>query len=693
MEDLAPLARCLAPRSVAVVGASDQLPMSRNAVRPMLEAGRLVHLVNPTRDRVHGQATVPSLAAIGEPVDAVLALVNAAASVAVVEEAGALGCGGVVVAAAGFAEAGPEGLALQERLAAAARDARIAVIGPNCSGFKHVPLGVNLFTGGPLQLPPGGVSVVSQSGFLTRAVLAGAGDRRLGVAIGVSSGNEAVCDLADYLDVLADDPHTRVVCLVVETIRRPEAFFAAAQRARDAGKPVLALKLGRGARAQRIVASHTGALAGEHWAYQVAFAEHGIVSARDVDELLDAAQLLGQLPPERFRAVERIGVVTTSGGVAALAADIAEDEGAPVPPLADLEAWVRERVPGDTVNPLDLTGFVMTDRERTEELLMRYADAVDVLVLCWWLGDQDEDWSRTLLEPFAAVAARTDTPCVVTPIEATSVGAWVDAWRDRGLVFARGARSAYRAAQAMHRFVTAHPRTLGRIEPDPDATPPPLVDSDAGPIVPFATAMDLLARAGVPVAPFALADPGAAPSAFAHLGPRLVVKLADVAHRTELGAVCSDVAPADVPAAVARLVELARGRGLPDAVVVQPMVDGYAEAFLGLQAAGPLGPMVLLGGGGVLVEVLGGPVGRRAPLDRDAARALVDEALGRAAALRGQRPWPSEALVDAVLGLDALWRQHGAWLDSVDVNPLIVSDDEVVAVDALLVARRNGGQP
>lgn len=690
MDSMTPLARLLSPGSIAVVGANEQLAMSNNAVLPMLEAGRTVHLVNPKHDTVYGQPTFPSLSAIGEPVDAVLALVNAVRSIETVEEAAALGCGGVVVAAAGFGEAGDDGAALQDALTVAATAGGVAVVGPNCSGFKNVPLGVNCFTGGRLDLPAGGVSVVSQSGFLARAALAAAGDRRLGVALGVSSGNEAVCDLADYLEVLVADPHTSVICLVVETIRRPDAFFAAATAAHEAGKPVLALKLGRGDRAQRIVASHTGAIAGASWLYEVAFAEHGIVAVRDVDELLDAALLLGQLSPDRRRPVGRIGVITTSGGVAAIASDLAEDEAAPVPPLPEIEAWVRERVPGDTVNPLDLTGFVMTKRELTEEVFERYAQTVDLLVLCWWLGAGDEGWSRTLLEPLAAVAAYTDTPCVVTPIEATSVGEWVDEWREQGLVFGRGLQSVYRAARAMHRTVTTAPRRRTDHTPDPHALPPAVVDSAVGPIVPFADAMALLAGAGIPVAPFVVIDADVSGGDLAHLGDRLVVKLADVAHRTELGAVAVGVAPADVPGTAARLRAVARAHGVPETIAVQAMVEGRAEVFAGLHAESDLGPVVLFGAGGVLVEVLGGVAGRLLPLDDATARYLVDEVAGKAGSLRGQRPWPVEPLVEVVHGIALLWTEHGGWLAAADVNPLIITEDGVVAVDALLTVRENG---
>ena len=429
MSDQPALSRLLSPASLAVVGANEDLGMSNNAVLPMLQAGRTVHLVNPRRQELYGLPALPSLAALGAPVDAVLSLVNAERSVTVVEEAAALGCGGVVVAAAGFSEMGDAGSSLQRRIQEVAREAGLAVVGPNCSGFKNVPLGVNLFTGGRIDPPPGGVSIVSQSGFLMRSAMAAADQRRLGVAISVSSGNEAVCDLADYVEALTDDPCTSVICLVIETIRRPGAFFAAVARARRTGMSVLALKLGRSDRARKIMQSHTGSIAGESWVYELAFAEHGIVSARDIDDLFDRAQLLAQLPANRHAPIRRIGIITTSGGVAALATDVADSEGLELPTLDELAPWVRERVPGDTVNPLDLTGFVMSQPDVMRELFDRYAGAVDALVLAWWLGEGDEPWSTTLLGPFAAAAVEHSIPFVVSPVEATSLGPWVDAWR------------------------------------------------------------------------------------------------------------------------------------------------------------------------------------------------------------------------------------------------------------------------
>ncbi len=206
--DPAKLARLLAPETIAVVGASEKLGMSNNAVLPMLDAGIDVRLVNPNRDSVYGRPTAPSLSALDEPIDAVLSLVSVERSIGVVAEAAAAGCGGVVVAAGGFGELGEEGKALQARLVDAASDG-LAIVGPNCSGFMNVGRRVNLFTGGRITLEPGPVAVVSQSGFLLRSVLAAGQQRQLGFGVAVSSGNEAVCGLHDYIDLLAGDPDTR----------------------------------------------------------------------------------------------------------------------------------------------------------------------------------------------------------------------------------------------------------------------------------------------------------------------------------------------------------------------------------------------------------------------------------------------------------------------------------------------------
>ena len=684
------LARLLTPETIAVVGASEKLGMSNNAVLPMLEAGLDVAFVNPNRDRVYGHTTVPNLSALGRPVDAVLSVVSAERSIGVVEEAAALDCGGVVVAAGGFAELGDAGRDLQDRLVTAAGD--LAIVGPNCSGFMNVRTRANLFTGGRITLHTGGVSVVSQSGFLLRSTLAAGQQRQLGFGIAVSSGNEAVTGLDDYVELLAHDPDTRVICLVIEKIRDADRFLNAVARARDADKAIIALKLGRTERSREIMRSHTGAIADESWVYDLVLRHAGVLTARDIDEMLDLAQLLAQIPPERRRPVHGVAVMASSGGVAGVAADAAVEESIHLPDLHELDAWVRARIPGEgMLNPLDMTGFVMRDPELLRELFAGYAaaDAVDALVLCWWAADGDEAWSRMLLEPFAEIAAQASVPLIVSPVESTALGDWTRTFQDRNVVFCRGLRSTYRALDALDRVARAPATVLSEaVVPEP-STPPALVDTPAGRIVPFAQAMGMLEAVGIPIAPFVVLDePDDDSSAIDALGERLVVKLADVPHRTELGAVRVDVARADVVSIVRELRAIARAHDAPGAVAVQAMVHGHGEAFAGVLSRTDLGPVVLFGLGGVLVEVAGRVDGRRLPLEPGMAARLIDDVAGAQAfaGLRGQTAWATEPLVAVVDGVAELWRRHGSWLHSADLNPLMVTANGVCAVDALLIA-------
>jgi succinyl-CoA synthetase beta subunit len=218
------------------------------------------------------------------------------------------------------------------------------------------------------------------------------------------------------------------------------------------------------------------------------------------------------------------------------------------------------------------------------------------------------------------------------------------------------------------------------------------VESGAGRIARFEDAMARVEAAGIPIAPFVVLGDGVDDDpALAALGPRLAVKLADVPHRTELGAVRLDVTPEGVRAAARELREVALRHGVPSTVAVQPMVAGYGEAFIGVQARSDLGAILLFGRGGILLELAAKVDGRLLPLEPGAAEALVGEVVTGVGALRGQRPWDAEPLVRVVEAAGALWQANHDWLASMDLNPLVLTDDGVVAVDALLVADQPDG--
>ena len=319
----AALDRLLKPSSIAFVGLSDNSAFL-DTVSPTFDSDAEIFMVNPRYESVAGRPTVPSLTSLDRPIDAVMCFMSAERTTDLVEEAAGLDVGGLVLVASGFAELDTGGEALQARIKAAAAAASMPVIGPNGLGFINVRCRVSLTVANRHKRRPGGISVISHSGALTSgSAMAAWLYPDCGTNILVSAGNEAITDLADYVDYLVDDPQTTAIGLVLEKIRRPQAFFAAVARATAAGKPVVALKLARHERSQRLAASHTGALTGDAWVYDVALRQAGVALAYDPDELIDRLALADQLPRRRWTPVSSLGVVTITGGYASLSLDLA----------------------------------------------------------------------------------------------------------------------------------------------------------------------------------------------------------------------------------------------------------------------------------------------------------------------------------------------------------------------------------
>ena len=688
------LRQLLAPQSIAVVGASESSPMARNIVLPLLAAGRDVHLVHPRHAQLFDHPTHNSLAAIGRPVDAVVSLVNADATVDVVRQASELGCAGMVAIAGGFGESGAQGQALQHNLIQASDRGQLAVIGPNCAGFMNVVQDTWLFTGARLPVARGGIAVVSQSGFFTRAAFAAGLERRLGFSYGISCGNEAVCDLADYLDFLADDDATRVICLVIEKIRDAPRFFDAVRRTRAHNKPVIALKLGRSERGRAISQSHTGAIADDAWIYDVALRQAGILGARDIDDMLDQTQLFEQLDTSRWKPMPRAAVVTTSGGVAAYAADLFGDEQVALPVPDAVQDWVRAHIPeAGIANPIDMTGFVVGKAETTGAMFDCYAQAFDAVVLTWWTGEHDEHWATRLTDPFVAAAQRNPgTVMALTAAHAGNFGDWAVALRERGVIAARGLQSVARALRAMDRHMEARAidtlsSPAATVCPRPAATP---ILTPEGLLLPFDATMLLLRSVGLSVAAYVLLDAkDPVPASFHTLGAAVVVKLANVAHRTEHGAVEVGVPAHGVAAAVERMRAIAQRDGLDPQVAVQALAHGSGELFVGIKGTSDLGPVLVCGLGGVFVELMKSVAGHVLPISALDADGLLDAVAGNSflAGFRGQSPWDRQALRSLLQGVAQVGLGSQDWLAALDLNPVICSAQGCTVVDAVVLLR------
>jgi acetate---CoA ligase (ADP-forming) len=690
-----PLARLLCPSTIAFVGLSDTSHFART-VKPTLDGEAEIFMVNPRHETVLGRPTVPSLTSLGRPVDAVLSCMSAERTTELIEEAADLDVGGVVLIANGFAEIGGEGEALQARLTAAARAAGVAAIGPNGLGFVNVPHRISLTIASHHKRRPGGISIVSHSGaMLSGAAMAAWSYPDCGLNVLVSAGNEAVTDLADYVDYFVTDPETKAIGLILEKIRRPGEFFAAVDRATEAGKPVVVLKLARTEQSQQMAASHTGALTGDAWVYDVALRQAGVALAYDVEELIDRLALFDQLPPQRWTSVSSLGVVTRTGGFASLCADLAVAEGVPIAPLEKYQPWLAERVPGVTVpNPLDAASF---GAATWSEIIGKYvADPdLDAIFMIQPTSDEDVVWrDGVALSPvtdYAEAASQVAKPCVIANCSGVP-GDWIEGSLRGALVRGRGLRPSLQGLATMGAFVRHRgsqraPTVAGPPIPRPSGEP---VWQAEGPMLPFADTMALLASHGIPVAPYHLVGPGAdAAEVRPPFGGPYVVKLADVAHRTEHDAVRLRVEAGGLAEAVAGLRAIAARDGLAASVAIQPMLEAGGEALLGIQGESELGPLVVLGLGGVFVEVLNRVRGRMAPFGTEVAGELIEEFadLKVMHGFRGRPGWDLGALADILVAAGQLAARGRDWIATLDINPLIYGPGGFGAVDALLLLR------
>jgi acetyltransferase len=660
----------LFPRSLAVVGAS---PRRARTVQSILRSGIPCWGVNPNRDEVLGLACFPRIADLPETPETALLLVNHERVERAFEEAAEAGVRAFIVPGLG-SEAGDNARPIVERVAARARELGAAVLGPNCMGVA-APGGATAWNGTvPESFAPGHVSIVSQSGSIGEALLGLGG--RVGFRCVVSSGGEAVTDVADFLDFFAGDPETRAIGLFLETVRRPEAFAQALARTAEARKAVVCLKVGRSEAAARAALAHTGALVGSGRAFSALLSRWGAIEVGDFHELVETLEVLGR---KRWPNGTRLGAISESGGEGALLADHAEQAGTPFEPLPEeLARGLSAEFPNylSPGNPLD--AWAVADENdvypRSLELMAR-SGAFDVLLaqidLSQFRGESEQVWCRMIAEALSRAVAGTEIfPAVVSvhsadpPREIQALAGELD------LALLRGTRE---GMQAVARVARRRPVRL----PEPEqrlrvAVGDLLTGEGALPEHESALALE---RYGVPFAPHQRATtPEDASRTAAQLGPPVVVKLDGPAHKSKAGGVVLGV---ESPQAAAEAA-----RRLGGAVLVAKQLPGGPEAFCGMTRDPQYGPVLAVGRGGVDVEALDAVALSVAPLDLETARELV----GRAGLSQG-----IEALADTLVALSRLALEHPE-IAEIDVNPLILSDTGATAVDALIVIERGESQ-
>jgi acyl-CoA synthetase (NDP forming) len=719
--DLRPL---FAPRSIAVVGASPRGGIAvtlRENLRVMGSATR-IHFVNPNYREIDGTPCHPSLQDLPERPDTVLLAVNPLRAAKFTEEAADAGIPSVVIPGGGVVEGGEAAAEMQRQVREIATRHGIALLGPNCMGMVDwVTNSTNYIGDVNPWLRRGHVAGLAQSGSVTDAFIHAPGSR-IGYSRIVSIGSEAVLDLCDYLAYCLDDPETHAVMLFVEGFKRPERFLALADRALAMGKPILAVKVGRSAQAQDAAIAHSGSLAGEDRAVDAALEAAGVIRCDDLDELLEQAELIagtGRLGRRAGRG--RTGVVTVSTGEASLVADLAARTGLDLPPIPEAaRAEILAGLPtmGYIGNPLDPWG---ADDEAQAyrvafEALAR-SGAYDVLAIVHDSPFRDlpseVGVARTVTSALiAATGDRPDLLSVYVSLTGGDVSEQVKATIDDagGMPMLRGATEALHAIARLARWeawrahrAAADPRRPGW--PALAAGTPPWAHDDAGDplaardgtptrrVLGERESLARLGAAGLEVTPVRATamDEDAAVAAWRALGEVPVAVKLDapgLAHKSDTGGV--RLALADEPAircAVAELQAAASHAAIDvRGLLVEPMAPDGVELIVGGRRDPIVGPVVLCGFGGVLAEVLDDVAVLLAPVDPAAVRDRLERLRGAAllSGTRGRSPADIDALAGLVARLGTLLVEDPSIVE-VDLNPVIVSPDGVVAVDALVV--------
>jgi acyl-CoA synthetase (NDP forming) len=681
----------LQPTSLAIVGASERARWPSDIFKNLREFGfpGRVALVNPRQREVFGQRCFPSLRDLPEPVDHALVIVPAAAVPGVLLDADAAGIKSATVYASMIGDGeDPESIKRGAWLREFVARSRLRVAGPNCMGAYSYRERVLGYPNTELcELAPGPVACIFQSGGLIQFWMKAGAERGLRFSYCITSGNEPDLGLADYLNFVIDDVETRQVVLFIEGIRRPAAFMHAAGRALAMGKPILAIKSGATAKSQAAAQSHTGAIAGDYAAYLAMCERYGIVNCRSLDDLVETALAFegGRLPKG-----PRIGFVTTSGATVDLLDDYAEAEGVAMPDFTDetkaallplMQAGIAPR------NPLDV-GIPSTLAIAADTCATAAADPnIDMVAWAAPMPRKADAWGD--VAPLRALLNRTDKPIVAFGRVISQVSdLQVAGQQAAGIPFLQGIVPTIRALNGLW----FHAGRRGRLPPVPAPS-----RSHLSPENLEAT----LARYGIAL-PKSQAVENAAEAAAAaqRIGFPVALKIrsADILHKTEAGGVALDLRdPEAVKVAADMLIAGAR-QAHPVARIqgflVQEMASGI-EAILGARCDSLYGPLLLIGTGGVLVEIANDAALRLLPVTADDVEKMID-ALKLSKLLAGFRGKPAAdraALADAALALGRFFLDHRERIKDVEINPLMVraQGGGAVAVDVRVLWRDGEG--
>lgn len=687
------LQKLLKPKTIAIVGASEKAGFGGDTTRNYLKFSKNLdglYLVNPGRDTIFGRRAYHSLSEIEVDVDLVILCTPQKTIIPLLEEAAGKNCGGAVVFASGYSEVGSEGKMRQQELVEVADRLGIAVMGPNCAGFANFIDGIFAFAFLVEERDrKGNIGMISQSG---QIVLGGLDSSNMGFSQVISSGNSCNVKVEDYLDFLVDDEDTKVVAAYIEGVTRPEKLIAAFQKAALKKKPVVVLKTGRSSKSQELAASHTGSLSGADRVLRAIFKRYGVVEAGDLEELMSLAAAFSWL--KELPKGERCVFMNVSGGEAGVMADLADEYKIP---LAEMEQKTKDYlgtlVPeyGSVNNPFDMTagiGYNTPVMVQAMEAISKDPN-VDVIVVAYTITP--EIWDDTISHMVEAVSiARQNKdlkPVLWIPfIEHTRHQESADTLKAAGTPLLPTGRYGCSALKKILDF------GVSTFEPMEPAIPERRHEKSHG-LSEFES-LNYLSAHGVPIPAQAVAATAEeAVEAAKKLGYPLSVKIhsADIQHKSDVGGVKLNIKDeGGLREAFAAIMENCR-KNAPSAVLegvlLKPMLKAGTEMIIGVNNDRDFGPMIMVGMGGVFVELFKDVQLAPAPLTQSQAETMIGK-LASYPLLNGYRGGAvcdKRALANLLVKISEMAAAGKDRIKELDINPVFVTKTGAEIADALLV--------
>ena len=691
------LQEIMSPKSIAIVGASDN--KARIGGRPLAHMIEQkfsggIFPINPNRDKVQGIKAYPSLLDVKDDLDFILVAVPSNIVVSVLEEAVIKKAKTALIFSSGFAEIGGQGEFLQNQIKKISKESGLRVIGPNCLGlFNSAKNFYPTFTStiDRATPKPGGISIASQSGAYGSHIYMVSHQRGLGIRYWMTTGNEVDLSVGETIKLMAEDPDVHTIMAYAESVKDGKQFTDALDTARSEKKPVIFMKVGRSEVGAAAANSHTASLAGEDKVYDEVLRAHGAYRVRSTEEMLDVAY---STMPRIFPAGKNLGLVTISGGGGVIMADAAEDEGLIVGPMPkDAQDELKELVPfASPMNPVDVTAQFFNDLTLIPKFtdLMLSKGGYDALIGFWTSVAGSPVLSKPLLSALKQAMKGYEDKLFINCMVASEE--YIKMYEKEGFPCLEDPTRAIVAMSALMFFGEKFNEKPKSNQINLDNYKVDIPNKNLNEI----DCSEVLLSAGLPILkPILIKDIEDLSSYFKEGKDKYVMKIvsSDIQHKTDIGGVVLNIDNLDLAKKsyqdIFKNVKNNAPNAHIDGIMISPMKNGDIECILGAKIDPVFGPIVMFGLGGIYAEVMKDIVFAEAPVSKQKAEQMILSLKSKDIfyGARGKPPIEINSLLNAIINLSNFIAANSDKVDQVEMNPILVSEAEVIALDALIIKK------